>query len=490
MTIRLRLTLWYTALLGVTLILFSVTVYSALATHLRGQVQGEAQRQARQIADNLTQQFEYELLIIRRSSARIEIGELDLFASGSGVQIVDLDGMIAKRTSNLERMTVPNYRSALDRVRAGQEDLYYVPSGPDNLLLVYSVPLRAGGRIVAAVQVVKQVKAVENALNQTSRYLILGTAFSLVLAAIVGAFLARRALAPVDTITDTASGISHTKDLSQRLTIAEDRSEVGRLAATFNAMLDRIQALFNTQQQLIADVSHELRTPLTTIQGNVELLQRMVQAGPAPAQNAALGELLPEVLDEVQGEAGRMSRMINDLLLLAQADSGALQLQMAPIEMDTLLLDVYRQGQRLVERIRGQGALQLHLGSEDQAQVLGDESRLRQVLLNLVENAIKYTPAGGSVTLGLENQAGWVRVWVRDTGQGIGQEHQAQVFQRFYRTDKARSREIGGSGLGLSIVKSITEAHGGHVTLESELQHGSTFAVWLPELAHRNGEEA
>ncbi len=487
MTIRLRLTLWYTALLGVTLILFSVAVYSALATNMWGQVQGEAQRQARQVAETLGQ---YDLLIIRNDPARIEFGELDLFASGSGVQIVSLDGMIARRSSNLGAMVIPNYRSALDKVSAGQEDIYFTPAAAGNLFLVYSVPLKTRGRVIAAVQVVKQVQAVENALNQTSRYLILGTAFSLILAAIVGAFLARQALAPVDTITDTASGITRTKDLSQRLTIAEDRSEVGRLAATFNAMLDQLQALFNTQQQLIADVSHELRTPLTTIQGNVELLQRMTQAGAASNGSATLNELLPEVLDEVQSEADRMNRMTNDLLLLAQADSGALQLQMAPVEMDTLLLDVYRQGQRLIERTRGHDNIQLHLGSEDQAQVLGDESQLRQVLWNLVDNAIKYAPAGGAVTLGLENQGGWVKVWVSDTGLGISREHQAQIFQRFYRTDKARSREVGGSGLGLSIVKSITEAHGGHVTVESEPQRGSIFTVWLPELAQDGSQSA
>ena len=145
-----------------------------------------------------------------------------------------------------------------------------------------------------------------------------------------------------------------------------------------------------------------------------------------------------------------MGEMISDLLLLAQADSGALQLQLAPVEIDTLLLDVYRQARRLAEHYKGPGGLEVRLGSEDQALVNGDRDKLRQVVLNLAENAVKYTPSGGTVTLGLEHADGWVKVAVQDTGIGISEEQQQQIFERFYRTDKARSRELGGSGLGLS----------------------------------------
>jgi len=192
-------------------------------------------------------------------------------------------------------------------------------------------------------------------------------------------------------------------------------------------------------------------------------------------------EMVQEVLNEVESETARMNKMINDLLLLAQADSGAVQLQWAPVEMDTLLLDVYRQAKRVAELRKGGNALDIRLGSEDQGIVWGDRERLRQVLLNLADNAIKYTPAGGLVTLSLENSAGWVKVAFRDTGIGIPPEQQALIFDRFYRTDKARSRELGGSGLGLSIVQWIASAHGGHVTVESQPQQGSTFTLWLPE---------
>jgi len=484
MTIRLRLTFWYTALLGTTLILFSVIVYSALASNLWVQVEQDAGRQANEVANALAQQLQFDVLVIRNSPTRVQIPELDFFASASGVQLVGLDGMILKRSTNLGSTTVPEFRTALEPVGRKLEHVYYANIGDDTQLLVYSVPLITGDAVIGAVQVIKSVTAVENALRQVSRYLILGTALSLILAALVGAFLARRALAPIDTITETANQIANTRDLGQRLTITEDSSEVGRLAATFNAMLDHIEQLFDTQQRLIADVSHELRTPLTTVQGNVDLLQRMAASSHENAggiSDETVTNMLDEVLEEVEAETLRMGTMINDLLLIAQADSGVLQIQKEPVEIDTLVLDVFRQAHKIAERQKGIGALEIRLGSEDQALVLGDRERLRQLLLNLVDNAIKYTPAGGTITIGLTNSDGWVQVSVTDTGIGITSENQKLVFERFYRTDKARSRELGGSGLGLSIVQSIADAHGGHVTVDSELNVGSTFTLWLPQ---------
>ncbi len=192
---------------------------------------------------------------------------------------------------------------------------------------------------------------------------------------------------------------------------------------------------------------------------------------------------MQELLNEAESEATRMNKMINDLLLLAQADSGALQLQLEPVEMDTLLLEVYRQTKRIADLRRGGAALDIRLGSEDQALVWGDRERLRQVLVNLADNAVKYT-SGGTIILSLENSAGWVQISVSDTGIGIPPDQQISIFERFYRTDKARSRELGGSGLGLSIVQWIADAHGGRVTVESQQGQGSTFTLWLPEYRH------
>jgi signal transduction histidine kinase len=400
--------------------------------------------------------------------------------------VTGLDGAILKRSENLGQVKLPENEQALSAVRNGDSYLDYTEAANGPPFLVYSAPLRVNDTVLGAVQIIQPVGTAVTALNQVSRYLTLGTAISLILAAIVGAFLAQRALAPIDTITNTAGAITRTHDLGKRIQIADNASEVGRLAGTFNDMLDRIQQLFQTQERLIGDVSHELRTPLTTVQGNIDLLQRMAGttlAGSSP-RDRELNTLLNETLIEVKVETERMGDMISDLLLLAQADSGALQLQLAPVEMDTLLLDVYRQTRRLAEHLRNPGELEVRLGSEDQALVNGDRDKLRQVVLNLAENAVKYTPAGGTVTLGLEHADGWVKVAVQDTGIGISDEQQQLIFERFYRTDKARSRELGGSGLGLSIAQSIAHAHGGKITVTSKLGVGSTFVLWLPELVN------
>ena len=474
MTIRLRLTLWYTALLGMALILFSVAVYSALSTNLWSQVRQDAARQAQEVAKAIT----FEVLIVRTNPRRLEVPDLDFFASSSGVQFIDMSGMVQLRTDNFGTRTIPDATEALDNIKAGKEHFLITSSG-DLDLLIYSTPVIVNQRIVGALQVVRPVTDVKNVLNQISRYLILGTGLSLILAAVIGAFLARRALTPIDAITVTASGISRTQDLGKRLSIEEDQSEVGQLAATFNAMLDQIQSLFDTQQRLIADVSHELRTPLTTVQGNIQLLQRITRVnGKTPAVDP---QELRHILGEVEDETNRMGKMIADLLLLAQADSGAAELQLADVEMDTLVLDVYRQSLKIADREKGAGQLHVVLSDEDQAMIYGDRERLRQLLLNLVENAIKYTPAGGTVTIGLTQTEDWVKVTVEDTGIGIREADQASIFERFYRTDKARSRGLGGSGLGLSIAQWIAEAHHGKITVDSEFQKGSIFTLWLPQ---------
>lgn len=490
MTIRLRLTLWYTALLGATLILFSIIVYSSLYTTLRAQMEQNAAQQAADMVNALTQQLQLDVLIIRNNPTDVSFPEVELFANSVGVQVTGMDGKILKRSENLGEIDLPEMTESLSAVAAGNtHSLYTAPVG-DVRFMVYSAPLWVDGEIVAAVQIIQPVQASTTTLNQVSRYLVLGTAISLIMAAIVGAFLARRALEPIDAITNTAGAITRTRDLGKRIQIADNASEVGRLAATFNDMLDRIQQLFMTQDRLIGDVSHELRTPLTTVQGNLELLQRIASAPGAAGGERALevNALLNETLIEVQAETQRMSEMISDLLLLAQADSGALQLQWGPVELDTLLLDVYRQTRRLADHYKGAGELEVRLGSEDQAIVQGDRDKLRQVLLNLAENAVKYTPSGGVITLGLSHEDEGVCLYVQDTGIGISEEQQQLIFERFYRTDKARSRELGGTGLGLSIAQSIAQAHAGRISVESRLGEGSTFSLWLP-IAHAAAAE-
>ena len=230
-------------------------------------------------------------------------------------------------------------------------------------------------------------------------------------------------------------------------------------------MLGRIEGLFRVQQRFVADVSHELRSPLTAVRGNLDLLRRGA---------AADSDARDTGLEAIDSEVRRMSRMVADLLLLAQADAGV-PIAKESVEVDTLMLDVYRQARMSADGVK------VSLGAEDQAIILGDRDRLKQALLNLVGNAIKYTPSGGEVKLSLQKDEEWVRIAVRDTGIGIAPENIPHLFDRFYRVDKARARDAGGAGLGLAIAKSVVDAHSGKITVESQVGKGSTFTIWLPQ---------
>jgi signal transduction histidine kinase len=285
----------------------------------------------------------------------------------------------------------------------------------------------------------------------------------------VGAFLAWKALNPIEKISQTASQIVSGQDLKQRLPCPKTHDEIARLTDTINHMLQRLDNFFQAQVRLSADISHELRTPLTAIRGNVDLLRRGAANNP---------DELSEALTDIEGELNRMSRLVVDLLLLSQADAG-LSLRMQPVELDTIVLDVYRQA-----RVMANEEISVQLGHEDQAIVQGDPDRLNQLLINLMINAIKHTPAGGTVTLSLHREPEWVRITVEDTGRGIAPTDLPHIFDRFYRAD---NNGQSGSGLGLSIAQWIAEAHGGQITVASEFGQGSTFTLWLPR-KNRQGD--
>jgi heavy metal sensor kinase len=462
MSIRTRLTLWYTGLLALTLLLLGILIYSVVGRILIVNLQ-----------DRLVAQAEDVITVIQRendpmsvfASAKVNLPSRDIFGSQYYVQIVELNGRAVQLSENLRGQRLPVPAEMLQNLEAGVPRYLTVQAG-DVRLHVASLPIPIGNQIVGLVEVAALMANIDDALAVVRRALLFGSVLALVLAAVGGSILARAALQPIKNVTETAQQITGTSDLSQRIPIGDVNDEVGQLTATVNDMLGRLEMSFDTQQRLVADVSHELRTPLTTIQGNLDLLRRGAADDPAMRNDS---------LAAIGNETARMRRLVNDLLLLAQADAG-LQLQLHPVELDTLLLDVYRQGQVISQ---GTG-VRVRLGAEDQAVVLGDADRLRQLLLNLVDNAIKYTPSGGDVTLTLKREAGWVLVSVADTGCGIPPEDLPHIFERFYRADRSRARP-GGAGLGLSIAKWVAEAHGGELEVESELGQGTVFTLYLPE---------
>ena len=467
MSIRLRLTIWYVGLLAIILIAFALVIYTLQERSSLGEVDAELQTYARTILSVANR----DVLI------RYVAGNVPLIPSGnepvagfSGsqlyVQFSNTFGLVGAQAPRLRDERIPLDDEMRFWANQGRSTKRTVTLANGALLRIYTEPVVVDGQVIGYIQVARAINAVADGLRRLATLLTAGIIMALALAALVGVLMAEAALRPIDSVTQTALRITQTDDLSRRLKIPDRaaQDEVGRLASTFNLMLDRIEILFKTQQRFLADVSHELRTPLTTIRGNLDLIKRS-------------GEADPESLAAMQSEAERMSRLVRDLLLLAQADAGV-TLQRRPIELDSLLLDVYRQS-RVIAQQTGSGVT-VRLGSEDQATVLGDPDRLRQLLLNLAENGIKYTHPGGSVTLGLERSDEWVRVMVRDTGVGIPAEDLPNIFERFYRVDKARSREKGGTGLGLSIAQWIAQAHGGRIEVDSEVGQGTQFTLWLP----------
>ncbi|MFN3374062.1 MAG: sensor histidine kinase, partial [Chloroflexus sp.] len=374
-------------------------------------------------------------------------------------------GTLVSNTPNLEPYMLPLPPEALQLTSTDTNGITIVRdvNGVPVKSLITPVVLR-DGRLLGFLQVSRPLDDVADTLTLLQQILLGGGMIALIVTGIGAMYLSKRALRPIEQITLTAQSIVRAEDLGRRIPEPAQRDELHQLTVTINELLSRLEQLFSTQQRFVADVSHELRTPLTVMQGNLEVLDR--GAGDDPA-------LLKEVIGDMRRETARLIRMVNDLLLLAQSETHV-ALRHEPVELDTLLLEVFRELRPLAGQVR------LRIGAEDQILVYGDRDRIKQALLNLGVNALQYTPPGGLVVLGLERYEQFACLSVADTGVGISEAELTHIFDRFYRVDRSRSRHSGGAGLGLSIVKWVAEAHGGYVTVVSEVGRGSTFAIYLP----------
>jgi len=305
---------------------------------------------------------------------------------------------------------------------------------------------------------------IDESLRRLRRDFFAGVPLVLLLASVGGYFLARKTLSPIALMDRQTQRIT-AEDLSARLDVMNERDELGGLTLTINDLLERLEAAFKEQQRFIADASHELRTPLAVLRGETEV---SLSQSRTPEEYQAS-------LNLIKDEAERLSRIVEDLFVLARRPADRNQVSRQPVRLDKIVAECGRAAQVLAS----QKDLKLKVDSGTALSLTGDDELLQRMILNLLDNAVKYTPPGGEISIELMSSNGDALLTVRDNGIGIPAKDQPHVFDRFYRVDKARSRALGGAGLGLSIARQIAEAHGGTVGFESS-SGGSVFTVVLP----------
>ncbi len=455
-SLRWRLTAWYVALLCGLLLIFSTGTYIAVSKLLLDNLDDLLASQAKLIVETINLN-DRELAI---QNDALQIGRntddhLTRLYGADGTRLFDNDANINSAELN----------GAVHEALDGKQD--YDLISDHGGLRVLTFPIKRGSQVVGVLQVGLSLEDVNDTMHALLRGMLVLAPAMLLLASGGGFFLANRALAPIDNITRTAQQIS-AEDFNRRIGL-RGLDEVGRLAHTFDDMIARLQLAFEQQRRFTADASHELRTPLTAMIGQIDVaLERQRDADSYRA-----------TLTTVREQAQRLGRLANDLLFLARSDTHPKPAARETIDLAQLLPAIVAQVEPLAQA-RDQ-RLDLHQTSPSSI-VQGNEDDLIRLFLNLLDNAIRYTPSGGRICVRCDQQDTQVMVSVADTGQGIAPEHLPHLFDRFFRVDRGRSRAHGGSGLGLAIAQNIVRAHGGKLLVESALGQGSTFTAVLPEV--------
>ena len=337
----------------------------------------------------------------------------------------------------------------------------------ENFIIYYrDVPILLNGQAYT-LHFFKTITAETHMLEMIQEMLLGEMIAGLLLALIIGYFLSQKLLKPIRTMTDTAQAIE-VSDLGRRIYVSPAQDELSKLAETFNTMLQRIQEGFIQQQHFVSDASHELRTPITVIKGYADMLNRWGKEDP---------ETLEESLKAISSEAEDMQELIEKLLFLARADQKRQIINKQPLDLQALIHDVYK---KLELTVQDHETELLH---NDAGMIFADKVVMKQMLRIFLDNAMKYTPKGGKITLSSVRMTNYMKVDIQDTGLGIAPENQEKVFQRFFRVNSSRTKtagEVGGTGLGLSIARWIADSHDIGITLDSELGKGTCFTLMIP----------
>ena len=454
LSIRLRIALWYLAVLAVTLAAFSVGIFFFLRQDLNANLDSSLRNRAAILLD-----------IISLSGGRPTLQQLSPPNTGSTdggyLRTFDSTGAVILDTSS-SFGNVPMNGQTVQSALAGKAT-FRSTAGPSTR--IYTVPILQDGSVTGALEVGQSRDNVTDTLNTLGYVIAIAYPLTLIVASFGGLFLAARALSPIDRITRQAQRIS-AENLDERIGLDLANDELGRLARTFDAMIARLDDAFARQRQFTADASHELRTPLTILKGQLDVaLNREREA-----------EAYRQVLQAANDEVDHMIRLTSGLLTLARADADEVPIRKEPVDAGSIVAGAVEQVRAATEA----KGISLALQPGPNVTLDADEDLLLQLMLNLLDNALKHTPAGGHIEAGWSVNRKRAVLFVADSGVGIAPEHLPHLFDRFYRVEKARSRADGGAGLGLAICRWIADVHGGTLAVESEPGAGSRFNFELP----------
>jgi len=494
--IRTQMTLWYTLVFAVLLALFSAVFFLGFQQSLYSSFDTTLQLRAQQIAGGISQ--ENGVISIQditgslpglitsntqnnqgasqdsggapsgenntQSTAGADVGASAEVTFGALVRILDAHGHTVYRSPGFTVLTVP--ATSVANPLRGTVWRGAVSSRDGQQVRLYSAPLTENGQTFGVVQVAAPLASLTATLRSAALALALLAPFILMLGALGGYWLAAQALRPAHRLT-SAARLIEASDLRRRVPVPIARDEIYELSVTFNAMIARLEQSFERERRFVADASHELRTPIAAIRTMTETTLEE----DAPQMDECLA-----TLGAVNAEAERLGQLVADLLALARSDEGQRRMDHVPVRLDQIALDAAAVAEPLADERR----ITVAVNAATPVTVEGDEARLIQVVMNLLDNAIRYTPPDGRVVVSVSAERGQALLTVRDTGNGIAPEHLPHIFERFYRADPARSRADGGSGLGLAIVEQVVEAHHGTISAESQVGRGSLFEVRLP----------
>jgi two-component system OmpR family sensor kinase len=474
-SVSLKLVAFYGAPFGVLILLLCVLLYFVVAQALYQTADRSVKTKAYLLAKVISTHWDRHgrwdtdsLKAVVEDIRTIGI-ERGIMEEGVYVQILERSGQILYRSPNLVDRALPFDSASLAQPSFSNTSVFATSLGISSSrvhhLRILTLPFQKHSPHALFVQIGYYPEAIEWTLRRVRDHLLLLSPAALLLACFAGWTMTKNRLRPIGRIAEAAQRIG-AGDLSQHVEASPSRDEIGRLVEGFNDMTSRLNTTFAGLRRFTEDTSHELRTPLSIMKGEAEVILKRVRKP----------EEYQRVLMSIVEEIDFITKVLEGLWILSMGESGGIVLDLQPIDLAGLMRRADEEAKILA---RGKG-LSITLRKTEEVTVRGDERWVRQLLLNLIDNAIKYTPPGGRITLSMERNEGFARLVIEDTGIGIPEESLPHIFDRFYQVDKVKARAIGGCGLGLSICKWIVEAHGGAIEVSSCLEYGTKISVQLP----------